>query len=85
MKITNIFSRRSSWSLPYVVFLLLFVALPLILIMVYAFFDEGGNFTLSNLARFFSDSDALSTPPFACFWAILWHGYWPTSGTTAAR
>ena len=61
MKITNIFSRRSSWSLPYVVFLLLFVALPLILIMVYAFFDEGGNFTLSNLARFFGDSDALST------------------------
>ena len=61
MKISNIIGRRSSWSIPYVVFLLLFVALPLILIMVYAFFDEGGNFTLSNLTRFFGDSDALST------------------------
>ena len=61
MRISNIIGRRSSWSIPYVVFMLLFVALPLILIMVYAFFDEGGNFTLSNLTRFFSDSDALST------------------------
>ena len=61
MRISNIMGRRSSWSIPYVVFLLLFVALPLILIMAYAFLDEGGNFTLSNLTRFFSDSDALST------------------------
>ena len=61
MRISNIIGRRSSWSIPYVVFMLIFVALPLVLIMVYAFFDEGGNFTFANLTRFFGDSDALST------------------------
>ncbi|MBQ9584042.1 MAG: ABC transporter permease [Bacteroidales bacterium] len=61
MNLRNVIGRRSSWSLPYAVFLLLFVALPLVLIMVYAFIDEGGRFTLGNLARFFGDADALST------------------------
>lgn len=53
--------KRSSWSLPYFIFLLLFVALPLVLIAVYAFQDGDGRFTLQNIHRFFSDSDALST------------------------
>ncbi len=53
--------KRSNWALPYAVFLLLFVALPLVLIMGNAFVDEAGHFTLNNIARFFGDSDALST------------------------
>ena len=54
-------NKRSSWALPYFIFLLLFVALPLILVMVYAFQDGSGHFTLSNFTKFFSDSDALGT------------------------
>ena len=54
-------NKRSSWALPYFIFLLLFVALPLILVMVYAFQDGSGHFTLSNITKFFSDSDALGT------------------------
>ena len=54
-------NKRSSWALPYFIFLLLFVALPLILVMVYAFQDGSGYFTLSNITKFFSDSDALGT------------------------
>ena len=54
-------NKRSSWALPYFIFLLLFVALPLILVMVYAFQDGSGRFTLSNITKFFSDSDALGT------------------------
>lgn len=53
--------KRSSWSIPYQIFLIIFVILPLILIAIYAFQDSGGHFTLANITRFFSDSDSLST------------------------
>ena len=53
--------KRSAWSVPYAVFMAIFVVLPLVLIMVYAFQDGSGHFTLSNITRFFIDSDALST------------------------
>ena len=43
------------------VFLTIFVVLPLVLVLVYAFQDGSGHFTLSNITKFFSDSDALST------------------------
>ncbi|MBR4167723.1 MAG: ABC transporter permease [Bacteroidales bacterium] len=54
-------SKRSNWALPYFIFLVLFVVLPLVLIVVYALQDGNGGFTLSNVSRFFTDSDALST------------------------
>ena len=54
-------SKRSNWAIPYFIFLVLFVVLPLVLIVVYALQDGNGNFTLSNITRFFTDSDALST------------------------
>ena len=53
--------NRSSWCLPYVIFMALFVVLPLLLIIAYAFFDGNGHFTLSNFAKFFQDKDSLST------------------------
>ncbi len=53
--------KRSNWALPYFIFLVLFVALPLLLIVLYALKDGSGGFTLSNITRFFSDGDALST------------------------
>ena len=43
------------------VFMAIFVVLPLLLILVYAFQDGNGHFTLSNITHFFSDSDALGT------------------------
>ena len=54
-------TKRSSWALPYAIFLVLFVALPLILIMVYAFQDGSGNFTFGNFTKFFKDADAIGT------------------------
>lgn len=53
--------RRSTWSLPYLAFLVLFVVLPLLLVLVYAFQDQFGSFTLANLGRFFTDGDAIRT------------------------
>lgn len=54
-------NKRSSWSLPYLIFLVIFVVLPLILVLVYAFQDAQGRFSFENITRFFSDKDALST------------------------
>ena len=53
--------KRSYWSIPYLVFLLLFVLLPLVLVAIYAFQDGAGRFTFANISRFFTDSDALAT------------------------
>ena len=54
-------NKRSSWALPYAIFLILFVALPLILIILYAFQDGAGNFTFANFTKFFTDKDAIET------------------------
>ncbi len=48
-------TKRSSWSLPYFIFLVLFVVLPLLLIAGYALTDVNGHFTLSNLGAFFTE------------------------------
>ena len=54
-------SKRSNWTIPYVIFLVIFVVLPLLLVLVYAFQDATGRFTLGNIAKFFTDSDAIGT------------------------
>jgi spermidine/putrescine transport system permease protein len=47
---------RSTWAWPYALFLLCLVALPLVLIGVYAFTNPEGEFTLLNFVSFFSNS-----------------------------
>ena len=54
-------SKRSSWALPYFIFLVLFVVMPLVLIVLYSFQDASGHFTFSNITKFFTDKDSLST------------------------
>lgn len=53
--------KRSNWCIPYVIFLTVFVVLPLLLVLIYAFQDSSGRFTFENITRFFSDSDAIGT------------------------
>ena len=53
--------KRSSWALPYAIFLILFVAVPLLLVLLYSFQDASGRFTFANITKFFTDKDALST------------------------
>ncbi len=47
--------KRSGWAIPYFVFLVLFVVLPLILIAFYAFSTSDGTFTISNITAFFTE------------------------------
>ena len=54
-------NKRSAWANPYFVFLILFVALPLLLIVVYSFQDSSGHFTFANIAKFFTDKDSIAT------------------------
>ena len=53
--------KRSNWSIPYFIFLLGFVVLPLILICIYAFQNDAGSFTLDNFSKFISNPEAANT------------------------
>ena len=57
----NIFSRRSSWVLPYAIFLAIFVALPLLLIVIYDFTNGAGEFSLDNFKKFVIQPEAVNT------------------------
>lgn len=54
-------NKRTAWATPYLIFLILFVALPLLLIVVYSFQDGSGHFTLANVTKFFTDKDSMAT------------------------
>ena len=53
--------KRSNWSVPYFIFLLIFVVLPLALIFLYAFQNAEGEFTLKNFSKFISSPEAANT------------------------
>lgn len=52
---------RKTLGIPYAVFLLLFVAAPLLVLFYYAFTNGEGRFTLENLTGFFTDPNTLGT------------------------
>jgi spermidine/putrescine transport system permease protein len=60
-KLRYILGRRSSWALPYVIFMALFVVLPLLLVVYYSFVDAEGHFTLYNFEKFFRQTEAVNT------------------------
>ena len=55
------FSSRKNWTLPYIIFSAVFVVLPLLLIVVYAFTDENGAFTLQNFHKFMEHPEDVNT------------------------
>jgi len=54
------FSRKYL-GIPYFIFLLIFVILPLLVILYYAFTNGEGQFTISNFTNFFTDPNTLGT------------------------
>lgn len=54
-------SSRKSWTLPYIIFSAIFVVIPLVLIVVYAFTDDNGHLTLANFQKFFEHPEAINT------------------------
>ena len=54
------FSRKAL-GIPYAVFLVIFVAAPLLFLFYYAFTDAQGQFTVQNFLHFFTDPNTLGT------------------------
>ena len=59
--ITKIFNKRANWAIPYAIFLAIFVALPLVLIVIYAFQNGDGDFSMENFVRFVEQPEAVNT------------------------
>lgn len=70
-KLRLFFASRKSWTLPYLIFSVVFVVIPLLLIVVYAFTDEAGNLTLANFSKFFAHPEAVNTFVYSIGIAIL--------------
>ena len=57
----KLFNKRANWAIPYAIFLALFVALPLVLIVIYAFRGTDGGFSLENFTKFVTQPEAINT------------------------
>ena len=57
----KLFNKRANWAIPYAIFLALFVALPLVLIVVYAFQDAEGGLSFENFVKFATQPEAINT------------------------
>lgn len=64
------FSRKYL-GIPYALFLLFFVAAPLVVIIYYAFTNASGHFTVSNFTGFFTDANTLGTLVYSLFIALV--------------
>jgi spermidine/putrescine transport system permease protein len=58
-RILSFFRRRRNWSIPYALFLLFFVLIPLALIAVFAFTGEAGGFSFENFKKFMMHPEAV--------------------------
>ena len=57
----NLSFQRKQLCIPYGLFLALFVVIPLLLIVFYAFTDKNGVISFANFIRFFSSTTTIST------------------------
>ena len=64
------FSRKML-CIPYAVFLIFFVILPMLVILFFAFTDSNNHFRLSNFGNFFSDPSKISTIAYSIVIALV--------------
>ena len=70
-KLSSFFMRRRNWTVPYALFLLIFVIVPLLLIVLYAFTDADGAFTFANFRKFMMHPEAMNTFVYSIGIAII--------------
>src|SRR5574344_423785 len=63
--------QRKFLCIPYALFLILFVILPILLIVYYAFTDVSGNFTFDSFINFFSSTSKLNVLINSLMFSIL--------------
>ena len=65
-------TRSKNWfSAPYLLWLGLFVIIPVILILYQSFFDVSGNFTLGNYAAYFTSGNYVAMTVNSFLYAFL--------------
>ncbi|MBQ9764681.1 MAG: ABC transporter permease [Lachnospiraceae bacterium] len=64
------FSRKQL-AVPYVIFMILFVVLPLLVVFYYAFTDASGNVSFTNFLRFFQSGKTVGTLVYSMIIALL--------------
>lgn len=62
--------KRKYLAIPYALFLLLFIVIPMLLILFYAFTDMNGNFSFSTLTSFFTNPNKWSVLLVSLFMGI---------------
>lgn len=82
--IRYLFNSRKSWTIPYLIFAVIFIVVPLLLIFVYAFIDDSGHFTFSNFLKFFSHPEDMNTFVYSIGIAIITTGICIILGYPAA-
>ncbi len=60
-KLFEIFGRRSNWAVPYIIFMAIFVVMPLVMVVYFAFQDTAGNFSFYNFEKFVQQTETLNT------------------------
>lgn len=63
--------KRKYLSIPYLLFLILFVVVPVLFIVYYAFTNKGGSFSFENFTKFFSDSSNINVLLISLSYAII--------------
>ena len=63
--------QRKYLCIPYFLFLILFVVLPILLIVFYAFTDTNGNFTMDAFVNFFSSTNKLNVLLVSLLFGVL--------------
>ena len=63
--------KRKYLSIPYLIFLICFVIVPIFFIVYYAFTNKGGQFSLDNLTKFLSDKTNVDVLLISFVYAIL--------------
>jgi len=62
---------RKQLAIPYAIFLIFFVILPLLVVIYYGFTDTNGNLSFENLILFFSSSKTIGTLLYSIVIAVL--------------
>ena len=60
-KLFSFLGKRRSWSIPYILFLAVFVIIPLALIVYYAFTNNEGHLSVVNFRKFLMQPEAMNT------------------------
>jgi spermidine/putrescine transport system permease protein len=70
-KFALFFSRRRNWTAPYILFLGVFVLLPMLLVVYYAFTDSEGQLTLHNFHKFWLQNETFNTFVYSVIIALI--------------